>query len=482
MIARRIRHILLIIFTLLIAALALYQMILRTQQQLSTRTITLLAMAVVLLLVWWVSAAKFQSYSTQTLIACVILLNALGITMIWRIDAVYHTGIAKNQLLWTCLAATLCIVLTATVKDYRIFRQFSYLSMILGLILLLSPLIPGVGRSIQGARTWIGIGSHTIQPSEFAKLLLAFFFASYLFDHRDQLAVGGKKILGIRLPRLKDLGPIIIVWAVSMGVLVLQHDLGTSLMFFAMFVSMLYVATGQKSWLAIGSLAFITGSAIAVKLFAHVGYRFDAWISPFDNAIYTRPYGSSSQLVSGLFGMASGGLLGNGLGQGKPQLTPLSNSDFIYTALSEELGLTGIMAILVIYLIIIGVGMTSAMRIRDGFGKLLASGLVFTMAFQVFVVVGGVTRVIPLTGLTLPYMAAGGSSLIANYLLAAILLIISHHAHKPEPEALSQTAQREAIDALYAKELEQRLEAKMSNPIEIAQNLEHGSEQEVNLE
>ena len=243
-----------------------------------------------------------------------------------------------------------------------------------------------------------------------------------------------------------------------MGVLVLQHDLGTSLMFFAMFVSMLYVATGRKSWIVIGFIAFAAGAVAAASIFSHVGSRVDAWLHPFSAAQYNKEYGGSYQLVTGIFGLASGGLMGTGLGQGHPSITPIANSDYIYAALGEELGLTGLMAILMLYLLIIAAGMITAMKIKDGFGKLLASGLVFTMAFQVFTVVGGITLVIPLTGLTLPYMAAGGSSLIANYMLAALLIVISNSANRPESEIDSDTFQQEAVRVLRERERNRRTE------------------------
>ena len=343
-------------------------------------------------------------------------------------------------------------LLVIFMKDYRVLRRFSYVSMVIGLVLLLSPMLPVVGSEQYGARIWVKIpGLGSFQPSEFAKLFLAFFFASYLYDHRDQLAVGGKKVLGLQLPRIKDLGPIIVVWIVSMGVLVMQHDLGTSLMFFAMFVSMLYVATGRTSWIVIGFIAFAVGAFAAANIFSHVGARVGAWLHPFDSTQYNKEYGGSYQLVTGIFGLASGGLMGTGLGQGHPSLTPIANSDYIYAALGEELGLTGLMAILMLYLLIIAAGMITAMKIKDGFGKLLASGLVFTMAFQVFTVVGGITLVIPLTGLTLPYMAAGGSSLIANYMLATLLMVISNSANKPESDIDSDTFQYEAMQALSAR-------------------------------
>lgn len=446
--ATQLRYLWQIIAAMLISALGLFQMIQRTGGQITGGTLVLIAVVVVMFLIAWALVAKFQSYGNQSIMACVLLLTALGIIMIARIDHEYNTTVATRQMMWLCIALICCDVLFVCMKDYRILRRFSYVSMVIGLVLLLSPMIPGLGREIGGARIWIGIGSYQLQPGEFAKLFLAFFFASYLFNHRDQLAVGGKKIFGLQLPRLKDLGPIIIVWVASMGVLILQHDLGTSLMFFAMFVAMLYVATGRTSWLIIGFLAFAIGCIAAAHIFAHVGYRVDAWLHPFDQDIYMRTYGSSMQIVQGIFGLAAGGLFGTGLGQGHPEITPLANSDFIFASLGEELGLVGVFAILMLYLLIIAAGMIMAMKIKDGFGKLLASGLVFTMAFQVFTVVGGITLVIPLTGLTMPYMAAGGSSLIANYVLAALLIIISSAANKPEADISSDTFRMQAIDAI----------------------------------
>ena len=375
--------------------------------------------------------------------------------MIARIDESGNSSVGSRQLIWLCIALTLCGILVAVMRDYRVLRKYSYVNMVIGLILLLSPMIPGLGRNINGAKIWIRIGGYSLQPAEFAKLFLAFFFAAYLFDHRDQLAVGGKKVLGLQLPRIKDLGPIIMVWLISMGVLIMQRDLGTSLMFFAMFVAMLYAATGRRSWIVIGFIAFAVGAVAAASVFSHVGQRVDSWLHPFSDEQYNR-IGGSWQLVTGIFGMASGGMTGTGLGHGQPGLTTFANSDFIYSSVGEELGLTGLMAVLVLYLLIIASGFITAMKIKDGFGKLLASGLVFTMAFQVFTVVGGITLVIPLTGMTMPYMAAGGSSLIANYLLAALLMIISNAANRPEPDTLSDTFQYEALAVLRDRELKER--------------------------
>lgn len=463
LVATRIRQIALLLFAIFVSAIAFLQMFFRIDSCISANYVAMLTIVMLLFLVFWGVLLVKQPYASQAILPCIMLLTAIGTVLIARIDRQNNTDIAIKQLVWVCVALILSIIFVIVLQDYRILRRFSYVNMVIGLVLLLSPMIPGLGKEIGGARIWIGFGNHTVQPGEFAKLFLSFFFAAYLFNHRDRLAVGGKKVLGVHLPRLQDMGPIALVWAASMGVLVVQHDLGTSLMFFAMFVSMLYVSTGRKGWLVVGSIAFTLGCLVAVKLFAHVQYRVDAWLHPFDNAVYNRFPGGSAQIVSGLFGLAAGGTTGTGLGQGHPSLTPLANSDFIYSSIGEELGLTGLLAVLVLYLIIITSGMITAMKIKDGFGKLLASGLVFTMAFQVFTVVGGITLVIPLTGLTLPYMAAGGSSLVANYLLAALLIVISNSANKPESAPVSDAFQYEALAALRERELQERIRSKSEN-------------------
>lgn len=455
MIQTRLRQISLLLFAMAISFIAFFQMFERTAGTFPQQYAILLGVAAAMFLVLWGLTIRFQPYASQSIMPCVLMLNAIGTMMIARIDQQSGATVGTKQLLWLIVALVFAGAIIVGMRDYRILRRFSYVSMVVGLLLLLSPMVPGLGIDINGASVWIRVPGGTIQPAEFAKLFLAFFFAAYLFDHRDQLAVGGKKVLGLQLPRIKDMGPIIIIWGVSMGVLVMQHDLGTSLMFFAMFVAMLYVSTGRKSWIVIGLIAFAAGAVLAASIFSHVGSRVDAWLNPFSDEQYNKHFGGSWQIVTGIFGLASGGIIGTGIGQGYPNLTTYGNSDFIYTSIGEEIGLTGLLAVLVIYLIIIASGFITAMKIKDGFGKLLASGLVFTMAFQVFTVVGGVTLVIPLTGMTLPYMAAGGSSLIANYILAALLVVISNAANKPEPPAdLSETFQYEALAALRDHELQ----------------------------
>lgn len=380
-------------------------------------------------------------YADPVMLPVVVALNGIGLAMIYRLD---HSlalrgeaaGFAPKQFGWTVVAVVAAAAVLVFLRDHRTLRRFTYTAMVVGLVLLVLPLIPGLGATINGARIWIRFGSFaSFQPAELAKIALAVFFAGYLVTHRETLALAGPRFLRGHLPRLRDLGPILLAWLASLAVLVFERDLGTSLLFFGMFVAMLYVATERLSWVLIGLALFGGGAAAAAGLFPHVQARFDVWLHPLDPAIYDRSPGGSYQLVQGLFGMANGGLMGTGWGQGYPYLVPYANSDFIFASLGEELGLTGLLAVLALYLVLAQRGLRTAIGVRDGFGKLLASGLAFVLAFQVFVVVGGVTRVIPLTGLTLPFLAYGGSSLLSNWIIVAILLRISDGARRPAPPA-----------------------------------------------
>jgi cell division protein FtsW (lipid II flippase) len=377
-------------------------------------------------------------YADQVMLPVAIALNGIGLAMIYRIDLAHTarghpTTFATRQLGWTTLGVLLAAVVLILLRDHRTLRRYTYTAMVAGLALVLVPLVPGLGTTVNGARIWIRLGGQSLQPAEFAKITLAVFFAGYLVTNRDTLALAGPKILGLQLPRIRDLGPIVVVWAGSLAVLVLERDLGTSLLFFGLFVAMLYVATERTSWVVLGLLLFGGGSVLAARAFAHVGARFDAWLHAFDNNVFNASPGGSGQLVRGLFGMASGGLFGTGWGAGRPDLVPFAESDFIVASLGEELGLTGLVAIFVAYLVLTERGLRTAVGVRDGFGKLLAGGLAFVVAFQTFVVAGGVTRLIPLTGLTTPFMAYGGSSLLANWVIVALLLRISDSARRPAP-------------------------------------------------
>jgi cell division protein FtsW (lipid II flippase) len=355
------------------------------------------------------------------------VLNGLGLAAIYRLDlAGGYSGwdsVAVRQIVWSGLAIVCALAVIVLLKNHRVLQRYRYIAMFVGLILLLLPMLPFIGQNINGARVWIHIGGFSFQPGEIAKICLAVFFAGYLVTARDSLSMVGVKVLGMRFPRVRDLGPILLVWAVSMSVLVFQRDLGTSLLYFGLFIVMTYVSTGRIGWVVLGAVLFL-GGAFGASTLGYVGGRVDAWLNPFDPAVYDAQ-GGSFQLVTGLFGMASGGLFGQGLGSGMPNLTPLANSDFILASLGEELGLTGVFAILALYLLLVSRGFRIGFAGQDDFGKLLGIGLSFVIALQVFIVIGGVTRVIPLTGLTTPFMAAGGSSLLANWIIAALLLRLS---------------------------------------------------------
>lgn len=342
-------------------------------------------------------------------------------------------GFANRQAMWTVLGVIAAAGVLIWLRDHRTLRRYTYVSMIAGLVLLMLPMLPVIGTEINGARIWITLGPMSFQPAELAKIFLAVFFAGYLVTNRDNLALAGPKVLGLQLPRVRDLGPILLAWAIGILVLVFQSDLGAALLFFALFVTMLYVATERLSWVIIGLGLFAGGAVVAATTFSHVQQRFDVWLDALSPELYNRSPGGSGQLVQGLFGMANGGLLGTGWGQGRPDLVPYAQSDFIIPALGEELGLTGLLALLCCYAIFAARGMRSAIGVRDGFGTLLAAGLTFGIAFQCFVVVGGVTRLIPLTGLAAPFLAQGGSSLVVSWLITALLLRISDAARRPAP-------------------------------------------------
>jgi cell division protein FtsW (lipid II flippase) len=303
-------------------------------------------------------------------------------------------------------------------------RRFVYTAMVVGIGLLLMPLLPVIGKTINGATLWISLFGVTFQPGELAKVALIIFFAGYLVSRKDSLAVVGRKILGVRIPRGRELGPILLIWLASIGVLVLQKDLGTSILYFGLFLVMIYVATGRAFYAGIGVAMLVTGGLVASRVLDYVSRRFDAWLNPFDNENYDA-VGGSYQIVQGVFGMASGGVFGSGLGGGVPQLVPLAESDFIIASLAEETGLIGFFAILALYFLLVARGLKIAFGHADEFAKLMAVGFAFVIALQVFVVIGGVTRILPLTGLTTPFLAAGGSSLLANWVIVAMLLRLS---------------------------------------------------------
>jgi len=399
-----------------------------------------------LALVAHVALRRLASYADPVVLPTVILLNGLGLVLIHRLDLTaaddaIADGVAipiadaPRQLIWTALGVALFVAFLIVVRDHRMLQRATYTIGLVGIVMLLLPLVPGLGEPVNGSRLWVQLAGLSFQPGEVAKLTLIIFISGYLVVHRDALALAGKRFAGLDLPRARDLGPLLLAWLASLSVLVFQRDLGSSLLFFGVFVVLVYVATERPSWLVYGFVLFFGGAYFAYTQFGHVRDRVTIWLDSFGSLVTGQAFDldTSYQVVQSLYGLAAGGIVGTGLTEGHPQFVPYAESDFIIATLGEELGLSGLMAVLVLYAVIVERGLRTALVVRDGFGKLLATGLATSLALQVFVVVGGVTSLIPLTGLTTPFMSAGGSSLVANWVLVAIILRISDAARRPTP-------------------------------------------------
>ena len=382
-------------------------------------------------------------FADPVILPSVAMLNLLGLAMIHRLDvANQKLAEARNvaaptpdvylQITWLAVGLLLFCAVLFIITDHRRLQRLTFTCGVTGILMLFLPLIPGLGIEINGARLWINVAVFTIQPGEIAKILLTIFFAGFLVTRRHSLALINRKIAGIGLPRAKDVGPLIIVWAAALLVLILERDLGTSLLIFGLFIVMLYVATGRRGWVILGALLLVGSSFLAFQAFGHVRIRFSVWLDPFSQAT-----DNGYQIVQSLYGFANGGVFGTGWGKGYPQLVPFAKTDFITSALGEELGLTGLVAIILLYVLAIERGARAAVATRDQFGNLLAIGLTTAIGLQTFIVIGGVTRLIPLTGLTTSFLSYGGSSLVANYILVALLLRVSNSARKPEASDLA---------------------------------------------
>ncbi|MDP4504083.1 FtsW/RodA/SpoVE family cell cycle protein [Nonomuraea turcica] len=391
-----------------------------------------------LMAVAYIVLAKFAPWADPLILPLVTVINGLGLVMIYRLESAKMPGAsAANQIMWTAVGVVMFTATLLVIRDHRILQRLTYTAGAVGLVLLAIPaILPASLSEVQGAKIWIRIGGFSIQPGEFAKLALVVFFAGYLVAKRDVLALAGRRLLFIDLPRARDLGPVLVTWALSLLVLVFEKDLGTSLLLFGTFIAMLYIATQRTSWVLIGVLLFAGGAFLAGMAFDHVGDRFQIWLNPSSDEFYNREIGGSYQIMQSLFGLGAGGILGTGLGQGNPDLIPLSFSDFIFAAIGEELGLTGLMALIMLYALLVERGLRTSLAAREPFSKLLAGGLSFILAWQVFIIVGGVTNLIPLTGLVTPFMSQGGSALLANWILIALLVRMSDSARKPPPQAI----------------------------------------------
>ncbi len=373
----------------------------------------------------------------------VAVLSSVGIVMVYRIDPV----LARQQAQWMVVGLILfaATILALRKEGVGVLERYRYTIAAVGIGMTLLPRLPGIGQQVNGAYLAIHIGSVAFQPAEFAKVAIVIFLASYLRDNRQVLVTAGRRFLGLTIPPMKQFGPMLIVWGAAMATLLITRELGTSLMFYGAFLALLYVATGRFSFPFIGLLLFAVGVWFVIGHVSHVQARVDAWEHPFNKILYERTVGGSYQLAQSLFAQADGGLLGTGFDRSLLQQTveisphhtvrapilPVPESDMIYAVIVNELGLAGGVGLLLVYLLLVARGLKTAVLARDSFSKLLATGLSFIIALQVFVIVGGVTRLIPLTGVTLPFVAYGGSSVVMNFVLVALLLVISDRARRP---------------------------------------------------
>ncbi|MFJ2575415.1 FtsW/RodA/SpoVE family cell cycle protein [Kitasatospora aureofaciens] len=369
-------------------------------------------------------------YADPLLLPIAVLLNGIGLVVIYRLDrATAGRSAAPTQLLWSGLGVALFIAVVLMVRDHRRLRRYAYVGALAALVLLVLPIF---FPPVYGARIWIVIGPLSFQPGEFAKILLAVFFAAYLAVHRDALALTGRRVWRWQLPRGRVFGPVLLIWAAFVGVLVLETDLGMSLLYFGLFVVMLYVATARTGWIAIGLALAALGTVTVGWLSPHVHSRLTDWLDPLGSIAAGK---GANQIAQSLFAFAWGGELGTGLGNGHSMLIGFAaKSDFILATIGEELGLTGLIALFLLYALLISRGFRTGIALRDPFGRLLAIGLAAIVGLQVFVVAGGVLALIPLTGMTLPFVAQGGSSVVTNWIIVALLVRMSDIARRPAPE------------------------------------------------
>ncbi len=389
----------------------------------------LLAVVIGLFAVAHLAVRAFAPRADATLLPLVALLNGIGFVMISRLDK----GLARTQSVWTAVAIAAFVATLVIVRRVRVLEQYRYTFAFLGIAFLLLPLAPGIGREVNGARLWARVGPVTFQPGEIAKVLFVVFFAAYLVEKRELLSSGSRRIGLMMLPDPKHLGPLVLAWAVAILLMTGGKDLGSSLLFFALFTAMLYIATARSAYLVAALVLFVGASVVAYNMFSHVTVRVSTWINPWPTS-----QGKGYQLVQSLFAFGSGGFAGTGLGLGSPQKIPNASTDFIFSAIGEELGLIGTIAVVIAFLLLVGTGFRIARQTDRPFSKLFAAGLSVILGVQMFVIVGGVSRLIPLTGITLPFISYGGSSLVANWVIIALLLRISDET-VAEAEAAANT-------------------------------------------
>jgi peptidoglycan glycosyltransferase len=384
-----------------------------------------------LLLLAHLALRRLAPDANPILLPVAALLNGLGYVVIAGLDE----QLARQQAVWTAVGIAAFIATLVVVKRPRDLTRYRYTFALVGLGLLLLPLMPVIGETINGSRIWVALGPVNFQPGEVAKVVLALFFAAYLADQRELIATSVWKVGPLRLPDPKYLGPVVVAWLVSLVVMVYQKDLGSSLLFFALFVVMLWVATERPSFLVLGAALFAAGAYAAWRLFGHVQDRVDIWLDPWQD-----PSGTGYQVIQGFFAMGFGGVVGTGLGLGGQVRIPASENDFIFAVIAEQLGLLGGTLVIMAFLLMVGAGLRIAITADHAFDKLLATGLTLLLGVQAFIIIGGVTRLLPLTGVTLPFVSYGGSSLVVNYVLLALLLRLSDAGPARSPVAVDASA------------------------------------------
>lgn len=439
----RSRELLLLLSAAALLALMLFGLETSQGRSLSTEMLYIIGGFVGVYAIAHVAIAILAPYADQVMLPVVALLNAIGLVVIYRLDLAERPGygpLAERQMLWSLVGVGLMVLTLIVVRDHKSLSRYSYLLGLVGLILLALPLVwpqpPGYGE----ARIWLWLGPFSIQPGEFSKILLLIFFAQLLAQKRALFTVAGRSFAGLTFPRLRDLAPILMVWAIAILIMAVSNDFGPALLLFATVLGMVYFATGRASWLAIGLALVAIGGYAVYQVSSKIQERVSNFLDPFADF-----EGIGNQPANALIGLSWGGITGTGLGYGHPELVPVAHSDYILAALGEELGFVGIAAVLCLFGVFITRGFRTAMQARDSYGKLLASGLALTIAIQIFVVAGGVSAMLPMTGLTTPFMSAGGSSVMANYILLGLLLRISNGANRPADYDAVAAAQPEEV-------------------------------------
>ncbi len=414
--ARRSTELSLVVMAALITAGGYTLASLGSFARIPTRIVPFLAVLLGMLIFAHLAVRWFARGADATMLPLAALLHGIGYVMITRLDE----RLAGLQATWSIVAIVVFVATLVAVQRATDLARYRWTFLAIGIGLLLLPMVPGVGYSAGGARIWVNLGPINFQPGEFAKIALAIFFAGYLAETRELIAAGTWKVGPFRLPEPRHLLPIVFAWAFAVLVMVGQRDLGSSLLFFALFVVMMWVATERAVYLLIGLVLFASAAYVSYRLFSHVQTRVDIWLDP-----WSRSLDEGYQIVQALFGLADGGIAGTGLGRGSPNQVPEAQNDFIFSSVGEELGLFGAAAVLMAYLLLIGAGLRTALRTENRFEKLLAVGLTTIIGVQAFIIIGGVIKVVPLTGITLPFVSYGGSSLVSNYILLALLVRLS---------------------------------------------------------